>query len=96
MAATKLRAAVLIVSDTASENPSSDRVGETLVTSLTGPASSTWKHPVTKIVPDQVLDIQRAVCEWADGPDSFNLIITSGGTGFAVKDNTPEVGWLKR
>ena len=92
MAAPKLRVAVLIISDTAFENPSSDRVGETLVTSLKSPASSTWEHPIIKIVPDQVLDIQRTVCDWADGHDTFNLIITSGGTGFAVKDNTPEVG----
>ena len=87
----KLRPAVLIVSDTASANPSSDRVGETLAASLlTG--SNTWEQPTIKIVPDQVLEIQRTVCDWADGPDSFNLIITSGGTGFALTDNTPEVG----
>lgn len=92
MAATKLRPAVLIVSDTASEDPSTDGVGGTLTPLFTDPNNNAWMHPIVEIVPDKVLDIQRAVCSYADGPEPFNLIVTSGGTGFAVKDNTPEVG----
>lgn len=92
MADTKLRTAILVVSDTASQNPSSDRVADSLTSTFTAQASGVWKSPVVKIVPDKVLDIQRAICDWTDGPDFINLILTSGGTGFAVKDNTPEVG----
>ena len=92
MADNKLKSAILIVSDTAFKDPSSDRVADAL-TSVATQASGNWESPVVKIVPDTVLDIQRTVCDWADGPDFINLIITSGGTGFAVKDNTPEVGW---
>lgn len=91
MADNKLKPAILIVSDTASQSPSSDRVANTLTASFTDQASSTWEEPIIKIVPDDVLGIQRAICDWTDGPDWANLIITSGGTGFAVKDNTPEV-----
>ena len=43
-------------------------------------------------VPDDVLEIQRSIQAWSDDADSkVNLIVTSGGTGFAVKDRTPEV-----
>jgi gephyrin len=38
-----------------------------------------------------VLEIQRAVTGWTDGEDFANLVVTTGGTGFAVKDVTPEV-----
>ena len=91
MAETKLKPAILIVSDTASQNPASDKTADALSTSLA--AAGTWGSPVTKIVPNSVLDIQRIICDWTDGPDWFNLILVSGGTGFAVKDNTPEVSW---
>lgn len=85
-----LKPAILIASDTASQDPSSDKTVDVLLSSF---AASTWEPPVTKIVPDNVLDIQRTICNWTDGPDWFNLILVSGGTGFAVKDNTPEVGY---
>lgn len=91
MADGKLRAAILVVSDTASQDPSTDKVGDTLTASFTAEGSNSWDPPVIKIVPDNVLDIQRTICNWTDGPDWFNLVLISGGTGFAVKDNTPEV-----
>lgn len=86
-----LRPAILIVSDTASQDPSTDKCADALSGILTAQGPATWEQPTTKIIPDSVLDIQRAVCDWSDGPDWFNLILISGGTGFAVKDNTPEV-----
>lgn len=86
-----LRPAILIVSDTASENPSTDKSINALSSLLTAEGQTTWDQPTTKIVPDNALEIQRAVCDWTDGPDWFNLILLSGGTGFAVRDNTPEV-----
>ncbi|KAL6231287.1 hypothetical protein BDW75DRAFT_233732 [Aspergillus navahoensis] len=84
----RLKAAILVVSDTASRDPSSDRVIGTLTDVF--PVDGPWEKPITKIVPDDVVQIQRVVCEWADGPSLVNLILISGGTGFAVKDNTPE------
>ncbi|RHZ63757.1 bifunctional molybdopterin adenylyltransferase MobB/molybdopterin molybdotransferase MoeA family protein [Aspergillus thermomutatus] len=90
MADGKLRAAILVVSDTASQDPSTDKVGDTLTASFTAEGSNSWEPPVIKIVPDNVLDIQRTICNWTDGPDWVNLVLISGGTGFAVKDNTPE------
>ncbi|KAL2864137.1 bifunctional molybdopterin adenylyltransferase MobB/molybdopterin molybdotransferase MoeA family protein [Aspergillus lucknowensis] len=86
----RLTAAILVVSDTAYQDSSSDRVVGTLNDVFAAEGSNSWDRPISKIVPDDVLQIQRAVCDWADGPDLVNLIVISGGTGFAVKDNTPE------
>ncbi|KAI2823090.1 hypothetical protein CBS63078_9327 [Aspergillus niger] len=90
MADNTLKAAILIVSDTASQDPSTDRVGDTLTTVISAEGSNNWGEPVIKIVPDSVLDIQRSICDWTDGSNWVNLVIVSGGTGFATKDITPE------
>jgi gephyrin len=49
-----------------------------------------WSISSLKIVPDEIPQIQDQVKTWAD-KDGLNLIITSGGTGFAIRDVTPEV-----
>jgi gephyrin len=49
-----------------------------------------WSISSLKIVPDEIPQIQDQVKNWAD-KDGLNLIITSGGTGFAIRDVTPEV-----
>ncbi|KAJ5636361.1 MoeA C-terminal domain IV [Penicillium longicatenatum] len=85
----KLKVAILIVSDTASKDPTSDKVAESLAPILA--QEGKWEPPAIRIVPDNVFQIQQAVCDWADGEEWYNLILLSGGTGFAVKDNTPEV-----
>lgn len=86
----KLKVAILIVSDTASQDPASDRTANALAPILA--AEDKWETPAVRIVPDNVFEIQRAVCEWSDDSVNwYNLILLSGGTGFAIKDNTPEV-----
>ncbi|EEA28881.1 hypothetical protein TMatcc_002758 [Talaromyces marneffei ATCC 18224] len=87
-----LRPAILIISDTASINPQSDKSGPALTEIFASPQhSKSWATPIVKIVPDDFDQIQNTVKEWADNKDDrFNLILTSGGTGFAVKDGTPE------
>ncbi|KAJ5298424.1 uncharacterized protein N7443_006544 [Penicillium atrosanguineum] len=84
----RLKAAILIVSDTASQDPASDKTASALTPILT--AEGKWESPAIKIVPDNVFHIQQAVCDWTDGPNWHNLILLSGGTGFAVRDITPE------
>ena len=43
-----------------------------------------------QIVPDNVEIIRQTVRAWAARPD-VDWIITTGGTGFGVRDVTPEV-----
>ena len=89
-----LKAAVLIVSTTAAKNPSADSSGSILKEVFEQEGGGKWEVVETKIVGDVVLDIQRAVTSWADQEQPPNLIITTGGTGFAINDSTPEVGVL--
>jgi gephyrin len=77
------------VSDTASRDPATDRSGPALC-DVFATQANTWAVSSHHIVPDEVNDIQSQVMQWADG-DGLNLIVTTGGTGFAVRDITPEV-----
>lgn len=87
-----LKAAVLVISTTASKDPTTDAAGDALrsVFEQDGGAGR-WSVVETKIVPDSVALIQRQLMLWADSADPVNLIVTTGGTGFAVSDQTPEV-----
>ncbi|KAH7031240.1 molybdenum cofactor synthesis domain-containing protein [Microdochium trichocladiopsis] len=86
-----LRVALLVVSDTAAKDPSTDASGEALGQLLADEGSGKWELVETKIVADNVTQIQRQLMLWADvAAHRFNLILTTGGTGFAVSDNTPE------
>ena len=85
----KLKAGILVISETASKDPSTDKAIPTLNEVFS--AAGQWEVKKTQIVPDSVLDIQRTIQQWSLGEDALNLIVTSGGTGFAVKDVTPEV-----
>src|SRR4051794_16666229 len=95
-----LRAAILIVSDTASKDPSTDKAAPILKEVFETEGAGKWDTATAgssdsngiavKIVPDHKAQIQDAITTWADSQDFYNLIITTGGTGFTPKDNTPE------
>ncbi len=90
-----LTVAILVVSTTASKDPSTDSSGRILNDVFEKELTVQWKVVGIKIVGDVVLDIQRMIMQWTDleKPDQGtppNLIITTGGTGFAISDNTPE------
>ncbi|KAK8191640.1 uncharacterized protein BKA78DRAFT_343807 [Phyllosticta capitalensis] len=85
-----LKAVILVVSETASKDPSTDKCIDALKDVFAANGGDQWKVDTTDIVPDSVLDIQRFIQRWSDSEDAVNLIVTSGGTGFATKDNTPE------
>lgn len=89
-----LTAAVLIVSTTAARDPSADASAEILHNVLREDGGGRWRVIGETIVTDDVLQIQKQITLWADGPNPPNLIITTGGTGFAVADGTPEVHTL--
>jgi molybdenum cofactor biosynthesis protein B len=79
-----LRIAVLAVSDT--RTPETDKSGDLLVERLTGAGHALAGRA---IVADDVDAISAQVSAWADDPE-VDLIISTGGTGFAPRDVTPE------
>lgn len=90
--ASPLRPAILIISETAFKDPATDKAGNILCETLQAEGSDKWAEPWIEIVPDDTTRIQNAVRKWTDDDhNSANMIITTGGTGFAVKDITPEV-----
>jgi len=79
-----LRIAVLTVSDTRGED--TDRSGALLVERLT---SAGHQLAGKAIVADDVDAIRKRVRSWSDD-DAVDVIISTGGTGFAPRDVTPE------
>lgn len=86
-----LSAAILIVSTTVSKGTSTDATEGILRSVFEEDGAGRWDIVDVKAVEDDVVQIQKQIQAWADGPDRLNLILTSGGTGFAVSDQTPEV-----
>jgi molybdenum cofactor synthesis domain-containing protein len=78
-----VRAAVLTVSDGVSAGERDDSSGEALEDLL---ASEGW-NVVRRVVPDERDTIAAAIRDLARSAD---LIVTSGGTGLAPRDVTPE------
>ncbi len=89
----RLRPAILIISETAFKEPATDKSGVILREVLDLEGGGRWTEPLVEIVPDDAKKIEQAVRKWTDDEKSYvNLVITTGGTGFAIKDITPEVG----
>ncbi|KAI9886134.1 MAG: hypothetical protein M1823_002094 [Watsoniomyces obsoletus] len=85
-----LKAAILIVSDTASQDASTDKTTSILEDVFRSAPECQWTITDRAIVPDNVPAIRASIERWTDGEDIVNLIVTSGGTGFGTKDVTPE------
>ncbi len=83
---TSIRAVVITVSDACSKGKREDASGEALVELLKAAgAEIVDKH----IVSDDLEPLTELLRTSADR-DDINLVITTGGTGFAPRDNTPE------
>ena len=82
----KIHAVVITASDACARGEREDKSGESLIELLTGIGA----HIVAKeILSDDLEPLSDKLREYADRPD-VNLIITTGGTGFGLRDNTPE------
>jgi molybdenum cofactor biosynthesis protein B len=79
-----LRIAVLTISDTRTEE--TDTSGALLVSRL---QAAGHELAAKRIVPDDVGAISDQVCGWVED-EQIDLIISTGGTGFAPRDVTPE------
>lgn len=90
MSTSTLKAAILVISTTAAKDAIADSSGPILKDVFEAEGGEKWEVVETKIVSDDVLDIQRIIMGWTDREDAPNVVISTGGTGFAVHDHTPE------
>lgn len=82
-----IRAGVLTISDRAARGETEDASGPLIETLLRERLRA--MIVVTSIVPDERNVIAEVLRRWADEAD-IDLILTTGGTGFAPRDVTPE------
>jgi len=84
--ATPIRAAVVTLSDKASAGLRADASGPALCELLRGQGAVTADAIV---IPDDQPTIEKTLADLADGGE-IDLILTTGGTGLAPRDRTPE------
>ncbi len=83
-----IRIGVVTVSDRASRGVYEDKGGPAIVASLKEMLSCPWE-PVARVIPDEQEQIEstlKALCD----DEGCCLVVTTGGTGPAKRDVTPE------
>ncbi|MEB2335026.1 MAG: molybdopterin adenylyltransferase [Anaerolineaceae bacterium] len=80
------RVGILTVSDRAARGEREDLSGPALANRV---EREGWRVVMKRIVPDDETIICEALSAWADA-DECDLILTTGGSGFAPRDITPE------
>mmetsp|Transcript_19752 Transcript_19752/g.33945 ORF Transcript_19752/g.33945 Transcript_19752/m.33945 type:complete len:217 (-) Transcript_19752:439-1089(-) len=83
-----IKVGILTVSDSCSSGAAVDKSGPACVEFIEANLQGA-KVTATAVVPDDVNAIQAVLKNWSDN-DALHLILTTGGTGFAPRDVTPE------
>ncbi|HWQ03860.1 MAG TPA: MogA/MoaB family molybdenum cofactor biosynthesis protein [Longilinea sp.] len=81
-----MRFGVLTVSDRSSQGSRPDSSGPLLKISI---ASQGWQVVRIGIIPDDKATICATLTAWCDS-NEIDILLTTGGTGFAPRDVTPE------
>ncbi len=81
----QIEAGIITISDRASRGQYDDLGGPALRQTA---AARGWKVAAEALVPDEKRDIQRAIREMIN--KGCNVVLTTGGTGVAMRDVTPE------
>ncbi|HKB01947.1 MAG TPA: molybdopterin adenylyltransferase [Gemmataceae bacterium] len=87
-ASSAVRIGIVTVSDRASQGVYEDKGGPAIRECLTEILSCPWE-PVPRLIPDERSVIEQMLIELA-GREGCCLIVTTGGTGPAKRDVTPE------
>ena len=82
------RIGILTISDRASQGVYEDKGGPAIKAWLTRALTTPWEA-VARVIPDEQELIEAALCELCDTEDC-SLVVTTGGTGPARRDVTPE------
>ncbi len=83
-----IKIGVITVSDRASAGIYEDISGQSIINTLREYLTNDWTAEY-RLVPDEIDEISNAIIELCD-QQNCNLIVTTGGTGPAKRDITPE------
>lgn len=81
-----MRFGILTISDRSSLGERPDQSGPLLIQTVTAHG---WTIEKSSIIPDDQHEISKTLIDWADSGD-VDILLTTGGTGFAPRDVTPE------
>jgi molybdopterin adenylyltransferase len=81
-----IKVAVLTVSTSCFKGTRKDMGGPRIINCL---GQEHYEQVASEIVPDDVLKISKVLIDWSDS-NQIDLIVTTGGTGVAKSDVTPE------
>lgn len=81
-----IRAGILTISDRSARGERADVSGPALQAEI---EAQGWQVVHTGLTPDVLGQIAALLAQWCDS-NSLELILTTGGTGFAPRDVTPE------
>ena len=84
----KAKIGIITASDRASAGIYEDLSGQAIIDTMSDYLSSEWES-VYRVIPDEQDHIEQALIELAD-QEQCCLIVTTGGTGPAKRDVTPE------
>ena len=82
-----IRAAILVTSDRATSGEREDVSGQSAALILREGLGA--EVAPVKVLPDERAAIEETLRQWAD-VDSYELVVTSGGTGISPRDVTPD------
>ncbi|MFN8382550.1 MAG: MogA/MoaB family molybdenum cofactor biosynthesis protein [Anaerolineales bacterium] len=81
-----IRFGILTLSDRSSRGERDDASGPALAAQI---LAQGWSVAKQQILPDEESTIRATLTEWADSGE-FDIILTTGSTGFALRDVAPE------
>lgn len=81
-----MKIAILTISDRGAAGQTEDKSGPLIAQILQN--RTTWEIVKQEIIPDDQPTIAKTLLQWCE--ENINLILTTGGTGFAPRDVTPE------
>ena len=84
----KAKIGIVTCSDRASQGVYEDASGQAIIATLQEYLITDWE-PVYRLIPDDQVSIETALKQLAD-QEGCSLVVTTGGTGPALRDVTPE------
>jgi len=81
-----IRFAVLTVSDRSSRGERPDASGPAVIARV---EQEGWVVTGRQVLPDDLTILRQALMDWSERAD-VDIVLTTGGTGFAPRDVTPE------